>query len=141
MRSFAERIKHAIAFEIIGLILIVFILTQFGFDAAHTGVVGVAFSVIATVWNYFYNIWFDKGMLKITGNTEKTQKHRVIHALLFELGLLFITLPLLSWWLNITLREAFIMDIGLVVFYLFYAYVFNLSYDKLFPAKETKVEK
>lgn len=135
MRTVADRMRHAIAFEIIGLILVIIIFAQLGFDAAHTGVMGLAFSVIATGWNYIYNVWFDKALLKYTNSTTKKQKHRVLHAILFELGLLWITLPAMAWWLNITFKEAFVMDIGLVVFYLFYAYVFNLAYDKLFPVK------
>ena len=137
MRTTAQRIWHAIAFEIIGLILIVFILTRFGFDATHTGVIGVVFSLIATGWNYFYNILFDKGMLKYTGQLEKTHQHRLLHALIFEFGLLIVTLPILAFWFNISLFKAFIMDIGLVIFYLFYAYIFNLLYDKLFPIKQS----
>lgn len=138
MRSTADRIKHAISFEIIGLILVVMILSQLGFDVAHSGVMGIAFSVIATGWNYIYNIWFDKQMLKRTGSTQKKQKHRVLHAILFELGLLWLTIPVMSWWLKINLWEAFIMDIGLVVFYLFYAYIFNFIFDKLFPVKQAQ---
>lgn len=138
MRTVSERIKHAIIFEIIGLIFITFILSQLGFDVAHSGVMGLAFSLIATGWNYIYNIWFDKQMLKRTGSPEKKQKHRVLHALLFELGLLWLTIPVMSWWLKITLWEAFVMDIGLVIFYLFYAYIFNFIYDKLFPVKQAQ---
>ncbi|WP_407332226.1 PACE efflux transporter [Enterovibrio sp. 27052020O] len=139
MRTMTDRIRHAIAFEVIGLILIVSILSQFGFDAAHTGVMGIAFSVIATGWNYIYNVWFDKAMMKRTGTTKKAQKHRILHAVLFELGLLWITLPAMAWWLNISLWQAFLMDIGLVAFYLVYAYVFNIAYDKLFPVHSETV--
>ncbi|WP_325893832.1 PACE efflux transporter [Grimontia sp. NTOU-MAR1] len=139
MRTAADRIRHAIAFEVIGLILIVSILSLFGFDAAHTGVLGVVFSVLATGWNYIYNLWFDKAMMRFAGKTEKTQKHRILHAVLFELGLLWITLPAIAWWLNINLWQAFLMDIGLVAFYLVYAYIYNLMYDKVFPINEGKL--
>lgn len=139
MRTATDRIRHAIAFEVIGLILIVSILSLFGFDAAHTGVLGVAFSILATGWNYIYNLWFDKAMVKMTGKTEKKQKHRILHAILFELGLLWVTLPAIAWWLSISLWQAFLMDIGLVAFYLVYAYVYNLAYDKAFPINEGKL--
>lgn len=138
MRTTSDRIRHAIAFEVIGLILIVSILSQFGFNAAHTGVLGIAFSVLATGWNYVYNIWFDKAMVKLTGSSEKKQKHRVLHAVLFEVGLLWVTLPALAWWLKISLWDALIMDIGLVLFYLVYAYFYNIVYDRLFPIEHSK---
>ncbi len=133
MRTTADRIRHAIAFEFIGLILVVLILAQLGFDIGHSGVMGLAFSLLATGWNYVYNIWFDKVMLRYFSTTEKTQKQRIIHACLFELGLLVVTLPIMAWWMNISLLQAFILDIGLVIFYLIYAYFFNLAYDKIFP--------
>lgn len=138
MRSMADRIRHAIAFELIGLFLVIIILSRFGFDPTHTGILGLAFSIIATGWNYLYNIWFDKVMIKMTGHCLKKTKHRILHAVLFELGLLIVSLPALSWWFNITLLQAFIMDIGLVIFYLIYAYIYNLAYDHLFPIKQSQ---
>ena len=134
MRSTLDRIRHAIGFELIALALIVLVLSQlFGFEAHKIGTLGVAFSFFATGWNFAYNLLFDKAMKKYTGQTEKQFKHRVIHAILFEISLLWLTLPVIAWWLNISLVDAFIMDIGLVVFYLFYTYGYNLVYDKLFP--------
>lgn len=133
MRNRLDRIRHAILFELIGLVLVVAVLSQFGFEMGHVGVMGVVFSVVATGWNYVYNILFDNYMMKRTGSTVKTTMNRVMHSLCFEGGLLFLTIPAMAWFLNISLVEAFILDIGLVVFYLFYAYIYNLAYDKVFP--------
>lgn len=134
MRSTLDRIRHAIGFELIALVLIIVVLSQlFGFEAHKVGALGIAFSLFATGWNFVYNLLFDKAMMKYTGQLEKQTKHRIIHAILFELSLLWITLPVIAWWLNISLLDAFIMDIGLVVFYLFYTYGYNLAYDKVFP--------
>ena len=105
----------------------------------RAGVLGIAFSLLATGWNYIYNVWFDKAMQKWTGTTDKKHKHRILHALLFELGLLWVTIPVIAWWLNLSLWNAFLMDIGLVLFYLVYAYIYNLAYDKLFPVKSNHV--
>ena len=136
MRSRFDRIRHAIMFELIGLILIVGVLSQFGFEMGHVGIMGVVFSLVATGWNYVYNILFDKYMLRKTGSTVKSTLNRVVHSLGFEGGLLILTIPAMAWFLNISILEAFILDIGLVVFYLFYAYVYNLAYDKAFPINE-----
>lgn len=134
MRSTLDRIRHAIGFELIALIFIVLLLSQlFGFEAHKIGALGIAFSLFATGWNFAYNLLFDKAMIKHVGQVEKQFKHRVIHAVLFEVSLLWFTLPAIAWWLNISLTEAFIMDIGLVIFYLFYTYGYNLAYDKVFP--------
>lgn len=42
-------------------------------------------------------------------------------------------MPIMSLWLGITLLEAFFLDLGFAIFYLIYAFVYNLSYDKIFP--------
>lgn len=48
------------------------------------------------------------------------------------LGLLVMTLPLIAWWLSISLLGVLIVDLGLVVFYLVYAFLYNWAYDHLF---------
>lgn len=136
MRTRFDRIRHAILFELIGLVLIVGVLSQFGFEVGHVGMMGVFFSLVATGWNYIYNILFDNYLVKKTGSVIKTTGNRIVHSLGFEGGLLFLTIPFMAWFLNISLIEAFILDLGLVLFYLVYAYVYNLAYDKLFPITE-----
>ncbi|GAB6261497.1 PACE efflux transporter [Photobacterium sp. R1] len=138
MRTHWDRVRHAIGFEGIALVLITLVLSYgFGFEMAHIGILGVVFSVIATVWNYAYNLLFDHAMLRYSGQLQKNTKHRFVHALGFELSLLWITLPIMAWWLDISLWAALVMDLGLVVFYLIYAYLYNLAYDRVFPLPET----
>ena len=57
----------------------------------------------------------------------------MIHAFGFELGLILIVIPLAAWWLSISLWQAFVLDIGLVLFYLPYAFFYNLAYDRARP--------
>lgn len=133
MRTRLDRIRHAVCFEIIGLILLVGVLSQLGFDGSHVGVVGIAFSILATGWNYIYNMWFDRMLYSRYKTAAKTTVIRIIHSLGFEAGLLLVTIPILSWVLKVTLWQAFVLDIGMVLFYLIYAYVYNIAYDRLFP--------
>lgn len=138
MRTKLDRIRHTVCFEILGLIILIFGVNKlFDMDTTKIGVLAVAFSLIATVWNYYYNILFDKAMLKRTGQLKKSTTVRVLHAVLFEFGLLFITLPIMAWWLKISLLEAFILDLGMVIFYLVYAFLYNIAYDKIFPIPQT----
>ena len=134
MRSVADRIRHALCFEIIGLILV----TQlsgwlFNTPLVQFGVLALALSVLATLWNYVYNLAFDHAMLRLVKRVEKTLLERVLHAFLFEVGMLIITLPLVVWWMEYGLMEAFKMSIALMIFYLVYVYIYNIVYDKLFP--------
>ena len=133
MRTRFDRIRHAVLFEIIGLAITIGVLSQFGFEIGHLGILGVFFSVVATAWNYIYNIVFDKYLFK---KTVKTTSIRIVHSLGFEVGLLFLTLPVMAWFLGISLLDAFLLDIGFIIFYLFYAYIYNLTYDKVFPINE-----
>lgn len=138
MRSTADRIRHAILFEIIGVLLLVplgNLVLDVGVE--DMGMIGVGSAIIATVWNYVYNILFDRSMLRLRGSTKKTMRLRVLHAFLFEAGLIVILLPLMAWYLQIGLVEALILDSAIVVFYLVYAFVYNLVYDRVFPVPTT----
>jgi uncharacterized membrane protein len=54
---------------------------------------------------------------------------RVVHALLFEGGLVAVGVPLIAWWLNVSLWQAFLLDIGVLLFFLPYTYVYHWAYD------------
>jgi len=134
MRNTRDRIRHALSFEIIGLLLVVPLgAVGFGMHMQDIGVVAIAAATIATLWNYIYNIGFDRALKRKRGTVHKTMPLRVLHAVMFEAGLLLFTLPLIALYLGIGLWQAFVMDLAFVVFYLIYAFVFNYSYDKIFP--------
>lgn len=137
MRNTADRIRHAISFEIIGIALAA-PLAAFAFHlpGEDSLVLVVAGATIAMLWNYIYNLGFDHVMVRRTAGTQKTLRVRVIHALLFELGLLLFMLPFVAWYLQISLLQALVMDIALAVFYMAYAFVFNWAYDRVFPLPE-----
>ena len=134
MRTVKDRIRHTLGFEIIGLIIFVPLASWlFGFDIQSIGLIAVAASIIATLWNYFYNLLFDHRMLKLRGNVHKTVPLRMLHAFLFEGGLLLLFLPIIAWHLGISLWQAFLMDITMATFYLVHAFVYNWIYDNVFP--------
>ena len=138
MRTKKDRIRHTLSFEIIGLLIFAPLASLvFGFELHTMGAIALVGSLVATVWNYFYNILFDKAMLKLRGRVQKTVPIRVLHAILFEGGLLLLFLPFIAIYLNISLWEAFKMDIAMATFYLIYAFVFNWVYDKVFPISNT----
>ncbi|HCN17640.1 MULTISPECIES: PACE efflux transporter [Psychrobacter] len=133
MRTTKDRIRHALGFEIIGLLIFAPLASLvFGFELHLMGMMALVGSIVATIWNYFYNILFDRAMLKLCGTLQKTVLIRVLHAILFEGGLLLLFLPVIAWYLNISLWEAFKMDIAMATFYLVYAFVYNWVYDQIF---------
>ena len=134
MRTTNDRIRHAISFEVIGLLLVIPLgSTVFGMEPKNIGVVAIFAATVATFWNYIYNLLFDRALKRWRGSVRKTIALRVLHAVLFELGLLLVTLPMIAYYLKIGLWDAFVMDLSFVVFYLIYTFVFNWTYDRLFP--------
>jgi len=137
MRTTADRIRHAISFEVIG-ILIATPLAAFAFHmhAGDSAVIVVGSATVAMLWNYVYNLGFDHALKALGRSTEKTLPIRILHAMLFEIGLLLMLMPLIALYLGITLWEAFVMDMAFALFYMGYALVFNWAYDKVFPLPE-----
>ncbi|MGV3576896.1 MAG: PACE efflux transporter [Devosia sp.] len=137
MRTTADRIRHAVSFEVIGIILAT-PLAAFAFHlpGGDSAVIVVASATVAMLWNYVYNLGFDHVMQRLTGGTAKTTRIRVLHAILFELGLLTLMLPAIAWYLQISIWQALVMDIALALFYMGYAFVFNWAYDRVFPLPE-----
>lgn len=134
MRTTSDRILHAISFEVIGLALVVPLgALVFGLGLHEVGVIGLASSLIATVWTYFYNLWFDRALRRLTGKIDKSLVMRMLHAVFFELGLLVLFAPLIALYLGISLWHALTIDISLALFYMGYAFVFNWIYDLVFP--------
>ncbi|MDB6454453.1 PACE efflux transporter [Falsirhodobacter sp. 20TX0035] len=134
MRTTSDRIRHALSFEVIGLLLVIPLgAAGFGLHAEDMGVVAVVAATVATLWNFVYNMIFDRLMKRWTGSVHKTLPLRVLHTLLFEAGLLLFTLPFIALYLGIGLWQALVMDVAFVLFYLVYAFVFNWLYDKVFP--------
>lgn len=137
MRSTRDRIRHAISFELGGLALISPLgAWAFGMPVADVGVVGVACAIIATAWTYLYNLAFDTALQRLRGTTHKSVPLRVLHAVVFELALLALLMPVIAWYLGIGLVHAFVMDVAFAAAYMVYAFVFNWAYERAFPLPE-----
>lgn len=134
MRTFKDRLRHTFLFELIALSLVaIFGAWITGHSPAEMGTLGLMMSLLAMAWNLIYNWMFDQWDMKYRNMAPRGVKIRIIHALLFEGGLLIAGIFIVAWWLSITLLQALLLDLGFAAFFLVYAYVFNLIYDKTFP--------
>lgn len=115
----------AIAFATAGLALLT------GQGAGHSGAVAVACSVIAIVWNVGFNWAFERWESRQAVRGRSVAR-RVAHAIGFEGGLALILVPLFAWWFGVSLWEALVMDLGLLLFFLGYTFVFNWVFDRVF---------
>ena len=103
-KSVRERFFHALAFELLAIAICAPLgAWLLGYSLAHIGLLTLMISLVA----------------------------RALHAVLFEIGLLLAVVPLAAWWLKIGLWEAFVLDIGIALFFLPYTFLFNLAYDHL----------
>lgn len=138
VRPPSDRLRHAVLFEVIGLILVAPLASWMtGHGLAEIGLLTFIISLIAMAWNAVFNYAFDRIEIACGGHlSRRGWGTRVGHALLFEAGLALLTVPLIAWQLGMSWWEALLLDIGFIVFYLIYALIFNWLYDRTFPIEE-----
>lgn len=96
-----------------------------------SGTLAIATSVVAVVWNLVFNTYFERWEVR-QGTTGRSVKRRVLHAVCFEIGLVAMLVPLIAWWFGVSLWQALVMDMALVIFFLVYTFVFNWAFDAVF---------
>lgn len=98
---------------------------------AHSSVLSVIASVIAVLWNLTFNALFERWESRqaVRG---RSVRRRIAHAIGFEGGLVAFLVPVFAWFLDVSLWQALVMDLGLVVFFLIYTFVFNWGFDRVF---------
>jgi len=93
--------------------------------------VSIGLSLFAVLWNYIYNLQFDK--LIGPNRVERKIGIRIVHALGFEGSMLLFTIPLVSWYLSLSFIDTLVLEAGVLSFILIYTGVFNWLYDVYQP--------
>ncbi len=128
--SVKERILHSLLFEAFALCILMGAATLFtAHNPTVVGGVAIALSVLAMMWNYIYNLGFDR----VFGHDRLSRKigMRIAHGIGFEAGLLLVTIPLLMWVLQMDFWTVLILDLGIVIFFLVYSIIYNWAYDQV----------
>lgn len=129
-KSFTERVFQAIGFELLAVLLCTPLLAWLmDKSVVDMGVATIAIGLIALAWNVLFNGLFDRLLKRLA--LSPSAWTRVLHALLFEGGLVAVSVPLIAWWLNVSLMQALILDIGVLLFFLPYTYIYHWAYDVL----------
>ncbi|MFS2004419.1 PACE efflux transporter [Duganella sp. CT11-25] len=133
MQGIKRKVIYATLFELIAVALTssLLMLLLAGHDAGHAGVAAVASSIIALLWNLVYNTLFEAWEAR-QPTRGRGWMRRAAHAIGFEGGLVVILVPLFAWWLDISLWQAFVLDLGLVLFFMVYTFLFSLAFDRIF---------
>lgn len=132
MSPITRRVLQAVLYEIIA-IAVVGPALSFAFDQPQASTFGLAvvLSTIALTWNYLFNWVFERWESRqaVRG---RSFARRLAHGAGFEGGLVVILIPVMSWWLGISPLAAFVTNLGLLVFFFFYAIVFTWAFDRVF---------
>jgi uncharacterized membrane protein len=127
-RSLPERVFHAVLFEVIATSICApvgaFMLDK---PLLQVGMLTVVLATTAMLWNIVYNVFFDK--FWPAELVTRTFKVRALHALGFESGFILIGVNIAAWMLNISLIQAFMLEIGFFLFFLPYTMLYNWVYD------------
>jgi uncharacterized membrane protein len=127
-----RRIVFALLFEGIGLAISTLGLMLFSGDSAATaGGAAAGATLIALLYNFAFNAGFEAWEARQPLRGRSLQR-RLVHGALFELGLMLLLVPFLSWWLNVGLLEALIYDAGLLIFFAVYTMAFTWAFDRVF---------
>lgn len=142
MQGLKRKLVYVTFYELIAIAITTTGLSLLSGQAAgHAGVAAVASSAIAVAWNLLYNTAFEWWEAR-QATRGRGFWRRVAHAAGFEAGLVVMLVPLFAWWLQVSLWQAFVLDLGLIAFFLAYTFVFNLAFDHLFglPASARAAE-
>jgi len=132
MQGVKRRVVYVSLYEFIAIVLSAILLKLISSaDTTNSLGIAVAASAIAILWNLVFNYGFEVWE-KHRGHTGRSLGIRVLHAVGFEGGLVIFLVPLLAWWLDVSFIEALILDVGLLVFFLFYTFTFNWAFDAVF---------
>jgi uncharacterized membrane protein len=132
MQGIKRKIVYVSFYELIAIgITSVGLSLLSGQGVGHASFAAVASSAIAVAWNLIYNTLFEAWEAR-QPKRGRGLLRRIAHAIGFEGGLVIMLVPLFAWWLHLSLWDAFVLDLGLIFFFLVYTFLFNLVFDRIF---------
>ncbi len=132
MQGMKRRVTYVFFYEVLSFLICAMILAVLsGSTISHTGPLSLLIAVIAVSVNFFYNYAFEWWEKRQHSNT-RTIFRRVVHAIGFQVVLVTILIPLIAWWMQISLVKAFLLDFSLMIIIPCYTFVYNYFFDHLF---------
>jgi uncharacterized membrane protein len=132
MSPTTRRIVQAALYESIAIAVVTPTLAlAFSHPPGSAFVLSAVMSTIALAWNYVFNSLFERWEARqvVKG---RSLVRRVAHGVGFEGGLAIILMPVMAYWLDISLWAAFVADLGLLAFFFVYTVAFTWAFDKVF---------
>jgi uncharacterized membrane protein len=127
-----RRVVQAFLYEALAVAFVAPVLTLV-FGQAPLSALGLTLtmSLIALAWNYGFNAVFEGWEARQTVKG-RSWARRFAHGTLFEGGLALVLVPVMALWLDVSLWQAFVADIGILLFFLIYTVVFTWAFDRVF---------
>lgn len=139
MQGVKRKVIYVGGYELLGLAVGTMVMTVLtGKSPATTGLLALMITGIATVWNVSFNYLFEAWERRQRDRT-RTVRRRVLHAVAFQLTLVCFLVPLIAWWLGITLTQAFVLDLVFIVYIPFYTFAYNWAFDRCFGVPSSAV--
>lgn len=140
MQGIKRRVTYVFFYEIFSFLICAMLLAMLsGISMSHTGPLSILIAVIAVTVNFFYNYAFEMWEKQQISKT-RTVKRRMAHAIGFQLVLITILIPLIAWWMQISLIKAFLLDFSLMILIPCYTFVYNYFFDHIFGLPNHLVE-
>ncbi|MDD2544658.1 MAG: PACE efflux transporter [Burkholderiaceae bacterium] len=132
MQGLARKVVYVGLYEALAIVATTAGLSALSGEGLLTsGGLAAATSAVAVVWNLLFNTIFEtwERRQRVRG---RSLGRRLAHAIGFEGGLVALLVPLIAGWYGIGLWPAFLMDLGLLLFFLVFTFVFNAVFDRVF---------
>lgn len=132
MQGLKRKLVYVTFYELIGLCMSTLGLAYLSdTQASHTGPLAVMITTVAMAWNLIYNSLFEWWESR-QATRGRSLARRVAHAIGFQLTLVVYLIPLIAWWLDMTLLEALVVDLAFIILVPCYTFVYNWAFDRIF---------
>lgn len=132
MSATVRRVIYVFVYEAIAILFVSVLLMTLGHSGTGSGLVAVVSSTVALIWNFVWTTLFEAWEKRQPSQT-RTIPRRITHAVGFEGGLVVFLVPLLAWILEVTLLDALVLELGMLVFFFIYTFVFAWLFDLVLP--------
>lgn len=132
MSPMRRKILYAVSFETIGtLVAAVGLWLMSDASVGNSLILSALAATIALCWSYIFNTGFEawEARQPVRG---RSFRRRAAHTVLFEGGLVMILLPIMAWWLQVSLLQALAYEAGLIALFIVYTYLFTWGFDRIF---------
>lgn len=139
MQGVRRKLVYVGGYEALGLTAGTIVMTLLtGSPPTTTGPMAIMITGIAAVWNMAFNYLFESWERRRRDRTRTTYR-RILHAVAFQLTLVCLLIPLIAWWLEITLVQAFLLDLVFIVYVPFFTFAYNWVFDRIFGVPASAV--